>query len=422
MKYMIETIGCQMNVCQSDMLDGGLASFGAVKTADINEADIVILNTCSVRAQAEQKAYSFLGRAQELKNIKPSIKIAVMGCMAQRLGTKIQKRFKCVDLLIGTSESENACQKIKALFSLPSLENGQKISDSSNKAVSRFVTIMTGCDNFCSYCIVPFVRGRQTSVDADIIFNRCLQMAKEGAKEIILLGQNVNSYNYQGLSFGDLINKISEIDMIKRIRFMTNHPKDLSGHLIETLASNKKVCKHIHLPMQSASNSVLEAMNRKYTYEHYLSLINNLRERIPDISVTTDIIVGFPNETQEDFEKTLKAVEDIRFGGLYVFRYSPRPLTKAAQMKDCVSLEEKKSRHHKILSLSNEISAEMVSKMIGLKQEVLAEGYDKGVLITRAQSGRKVFVKGLKEKVGEIWTVIIKSAKVNALFGEETIV
>jgi tRNA-2-methylthio-N6-dimethylallyladenosine synthase len=321
-----------------------------------------------------------------------------------------------VDLIIGTKDSDNAAQKIMSLFREP-IERASAFKTVGS--ITRFITIMRGCDNYCSYCIVPFVRGRQTSIDAKIIFDNCLEMVKDGAKEITLLGQNVNSYLYEGLNFSALLKKISEIQDLKRIRFMTNHPKDLSDELIDTIASLPKVCKHIHLPMQSASNAVLEAMNRKYTYGHFLELVEKLRTKIPDISITTDIIVGFPSETQKEFEETLKAVEDIRFDGLYAFRYSPRPQTKASQMQDNVSLEEKKLRHSIILSRSNEISAEIVSKMIGLKQEVLAESFNDGVLHTRTQGGRKVFVNGDIENVGEILPVIIKKAKINALFGEK---
>ncbi|MDR3049182.1 MAG: tRNA (N6-isopentenyl adenosine(37)-C2)-methylthiotransferase MiaB [Elusimicrobiota bacterium] len=416
MNFKIETIGCQMNVNESDNISQTLISLGAAQTDDINDADIVILNTCSVRAQAEQKAFSFLGRAQELKSQKKDIKIAVIGCMAQRLGLKIKNRFKSADLIVGTKDLDNAAQKIAALFDKPLIRHcGQ---DRQSPAISSFVTIMRGCDNYCSYCIVPFVRGRQTSIDSQIIFDECINKVKNGTKEISLLGQNVNSYLYNGLNFSGLLKQISQIDGLERIRFMTNHPKDLSDELIDTAASLDKVCKHIHLPMQSASNVVLDAMNRKYSYEHYLGLVQKLRNKISNISITTDIIVGFPNEEQKDFEETLEAVEYIRFDGLYAFRYSPRPQTKSALMPDAVPLEEKKRRHRIILSRSNEISSEIVSKMIGSKIEVLVENYENGILHTRTQGGRKIFVEGKIEQVGKILPVIVKKAKINALFGD----
>jgi tRNA-2-methylthio-N6-dimethylallyladenosine synthase len=277
---------------------------------------------------------------------------------------------------------------------------------------------MRGCDNCCSYCIVPFVRGKEISLDYRDILTECRSMAENGAKEIMLLGQNVNSYTFEDVNFADLIKKVSEIPQIERIRFMTNHPKDLNGDLINIMASEPKVCSHIHLPMQSASNNILKEMNRKYTYEHYLCLVEKLRKAIPDINITTDIIVGFPGESEEDFQASLKAVKDIRFGGLYVFRYSPRPQTKASNMKDDIPLEEKKRRHAAILDESNKISIEIVAQSVGTVQEVLMEKYENGVLEARTRSGRKVFVKGGEELLGKKTGVLIKEAKINSLFGE----
>jgi tRNA-2-methylthio-N6-dimethylallyladenosine synthase len=368
-----------------------------------------------VRAQADQKAFSFLGRAQELKQKKTSIKIAVIGCMAQRIGEKIKKRFSCVDLIIGAKENEGAALKILNLCSMktPLKKETQNIKSD----IVRYVTIMRGCDNYCSYCVVPFVRGREFSVNCDEIINECSLIANNGAKEIILLGQNVNSYKHKDIIFSDLIKKIANIDDIKRIRFMTNHPKDLNDNLIEAMSEEPKICGHIHLPMQSASDKILEKMNRKYTYGHYLTLIKKLREAIPNISITTDIIVGFPSESKEDFEKTLNAIRTIKFDGLYVFKYSPRPDTKAAQMTDDISLEEKKRRHSIILTESNDISADIVSKMVGTNQEVLAEKEENGVLTARTRGGRKVFIRGGAENVGRQFDVIIKEAKINSLFG-----
>jgi tRNA-2-methylthio-N6-dimethylallyladenosine synthase len=277
---------------------------------------------------------------------------------------------------------------------------------------------MKGCGNYCSYCVVPFVRGPERSIDDALILDECAKMAESGAKEIIFLGQNVNSYNYKGLNFSGLIKKAAQIPDILRIRCMTNHPKDLSDELIETMALEPKLCKHIHLPMQSASDKILEKMNRKYTYSHYLKLIEKLRKSIDDISITTDIIVGFPGEQEEDFEKTLKAVKDIRFGGLYVFRYSPRPNTKAAELIDDIPIEEKQRRLAVILKESNDISAEIVSQMTGTVQEVLFEKYENGNLEARTGGGRKVFVKGGKQYLGKKIAVLIKEAKINSLFGE----
>jgi tRNA-2-methylthio-N6-dimethylallyladenosine synthase len=267
---------------------------------------------------------------------------------------------------------------------------------------------------------VPFVRGKETSFNSSDIMKDCCLAISNGAKEIVLLGQNVNSYRYGDTKFTDLVENIAKIDGLERIRFMTNHPKDLSDELVDMMAAEHKVCSHIHLPMQSASNDILLAMNRKYTYEHYLSLIKKLKAAVTDVSITTDIIVGFPGETQKDFEQTLEAIKEIRFDGLYVFRYSPRPNTRAASMYDDVSLEDKKRRHSIILKESNKISVGIVASMVGTRQQVLAEKMDGDVIEARTRNGRKVFVKcASKKDLGKQLNVIIKEAKINSLFGEK---
>ncbi|GHT04199.1 tRNA-2-methylthio-N(6)-dimethylallyladenosine synthase [Endomicrobiia bacterium] len=416
MNYLIETIGCQMNVCDSDMLVSIFSAYGASKANNLSEADVVILNTCSVRSQAEQKAFSYLGRVKEFKQKNPCIKIVVIGCMAERLGPNIKKRFSSVDLIIGAKDIGNAALKIMSLFRTD--YSAKKVKSEIKSKIVRYITIMRGCDNYCSYCAVPFVRGREVSINCETIVNECSSMVKNGAREIILLGQNVNSYQYEDVNFASLIKKTAAIENLERIRFMTNHPKDLSDDLIKIMATEPKVCPHIHIPMQSASDKILKAMNRKYSYEHYLGLIKKLRTAVPDVSVTTDIIVGFPGETDEDFEDTLKAVKTIRFGGLYVFRYSPRPDTKAAEMIDDVPFEEKKRRHAVILKESNKISIEIVSEMLGSTQQVLAEEIKNGIIKARTKNGRKVFAEGRKEYIGKHINVNIKEAKINSLFGD----
>jgi tRNA-2-methylthio-N6-dimethylallyladenosine synthase len=405
-----------MNVCDSDMLGSIFSTYGASKVNNLSEADVIILNTCSVRAQSEQKAFSYLGRLKELKQKNPCMKIVVIGCMAERLGTNIKKCFNSVDLIIGAKDIDNAALRIMNLFRTN--YSSQKVNSKIKSEIVRYAIIMRGCDNYCSYCTVPFVRGREKSINCETIVNECSSMVKNGAREVILLGQNVNSYQYKAVNFVSLIKKIAEIENLERIRFMTNHPKDLSDDLIKIMATEPKVCSHIHLPMQSASNKILKTMNRKYSCEHYLGLIKKLRTTVPDVSVTTDIIVGFPGETDEDFEDTLKAVKTIRFGGLYVFRYSPRPDTKAAEMTDDVPFEEKKRRHTIILKESNKISVEIVSKMLGSTQKVLVEEIKNGVIKARTKNGRKVFTKGRKEYIGKYINVNIKGSKINSLFGD----
>jgi tRNA-2-methylthio-N6-dimethylallyladenosine synthase len=416
LNYLIETIGCQMNVCDSDMIGSVFSAYGASKVDNLSEADVVILNTCSVRAQAEQKAFSYLGRVKEFKQKKPHIKIVVIGCMAERLGPNIKKRFDSVDLIIGAKDIDNAALKIMNLFHTNYFK--KKVNPEIKSEIVRYVSIIRGCDNYCSYCTVPFVRGREISINCEAILNECSSMVKNGAREIVFLGQNVNSYQYEDINFASLIKKAAAIENLERIRFMTNHPKDLNDDLIKIMATKPKVCPHIHLPMQSASDKILKAMNRKYSYEHYLKLIKKLRTAVPDIRITTDIIVGFPGETNEDFEDTLKAVKAIRFGGMYVFRYSPRPDTKAAAMIDDVPFEEKKRRHAIILKESNKISIETVSEMLGSTQQVLVEKIKNGIVKARMKNGRKVFAKGRKEYIGKHINVNIKEAKMNSLFGD----
>jgi tRNA-2-methylthio-N6-dimethylallyladenosine synthase len=406
-----------MNTCESDKLKDALCAYGMRKANSTADADIVILNTCSVRAQAEQKAFSYLGRVEEFKQLKPNVKMVVIGCMAQRLGAKIKKRFKSVDLVVGISNTDDVVLKIINLLGINNPQKRKKLGKQSE--IARYVTIMKGCNNYCSYCVVPFVRGREISLNADEILNECSLLAQNGAREIMLLGQNVNSYRYENIDFASLIKKIAAIKDLERIRFMTNHPKDLNDDLIDTMAIEPKICSHIHLPMQSASNKILKAMNRKYTFEHYLELIKKLRSAMPNISVTTDIIVGFPGETESDFQDTLRATQEIRFGGLYVFRYSPRHNTDAAKMIDDVPLEEKKRRHAIILGQANKISAEIVSKMVGSKQQVLTEKIENGIIEAKTRGGRKVFISGGgKEDIGKQFNVYIKEAKINSLFGD----
>jgi tRNA-2-methylthio-N6-dimethylallyladenosine synthase len=407
-----------MNASDSNKLSYILSTtYGGLKVNNILDADVVILNTCSVRAQAEQKAFSYLGRLEWTKQHKnPNIKIVVIGCMTERLGVKISHRFKNVDLLVGTEDIDNIIIKIVDLCNINI--TAKKIRFNSQSDIVKYVTIMRGCDNYCSYCIVPFVRGREISLASKAIINECSLMVKNGTREIMLLGQNVNSYRYDGLNFASLVKKISAINGLYRIRFMTNHPKDLSDALIDIMANDQKICSHIHLPIQSASNKILTAMNRKYTYEYYFELIQKLRTAIPNISVTTDIIVGFPGETERDFEETLNAIKTIKFSGLYVFRYSQRPNTKAAEIVDDVSLKEKKRRQRVILDNSNKLSIEIVAKMVGSIQQVLVERIKNGVIEGRTRCAHKVFATGGIEKdLGKHVNINITHSRINSLFG-----
>ena len=327
MKFYIETIGCQMNANDSDKMAGILLENGCMQTDDMLQANIVIINTCSVRFSAEHKAYSLLGRLKEQKDINPNLIIGVTGCMAQYATKEIKSRCKYVDFVLGARDLDMFSKVI--IKYLPKSKENVKYKQ-ENKEVFKYITIMRGCSNFCSYCIVPYVRGPEISINYNEIIKEVNEAVTDGAKEIILLGQNVNSYNYDGVNFTHLLQKVSKIDKVKRIRFMTNHPKDFSNELIEEISINKKICRHIHLPLQSGSNAILKAMNRKYTYEQYENLFNKIRNSIPDISITSDIIIGFPGETDKDFKATFDASRKLQFGGLFIFKYSSRPKTVAA--------------------------------------------------------------------------------------------
>ncbi|MDD5102719.1 MAG: tRNA (N6-isopentenyl adenosine(37)-C2)-methylthiotransferase MiaB [Endomicrobiaceae bacterium] len=412
MNFFMETIGCQMNVNDSDKISNYLIDHGCVLTLDISQADIVILNTCSVRFSAEHKAYSFLGRIKEQKDINPNLIIGVVGCMAQYAYKEIKRRCKYVDFILGAQNIDDFSQIISKYIPSNYLPR-EKVA----KEVFQYVTIMKGCTNFCSYCIVPYVRGPEFSINRDEIFNSVKEAVNTGVKEIILLGQNVNSYNDNGVNFTHLLQKISEIENLKRIRFMTNHPKDLSDELIDEIANNNKICKHIHLPLQSASNNILNAMNRKYTYEKYKSLVEKIKSKIPQINITTDIIIGFPGETDQDFQDTFQASKDLKFGGVFIFKYSPRPNTIAAKFKDDVSLEVKKQRHTLLLEDSNNISKTLNNEYIGKDIDVLVEKYDNNICEGRNSQNLKVFFDSKENLTGQIVNVSINRALANSLSG-----
>ena len=414
MKFYIETIGCQMNANDSDKMAGILLENGCMQTDDMLQANIVIINTCSVRFSAEHKAYSLLGRLKEQKDINPNLIIGVTGCMAQYAAKEIKSRCKYVDFVLGAKDL-NLFSKIIIKYLPKSKENVKYKQE--NKEVFKYITIMRGCSNFCSYCIVPYVRGPETSINYNEIIKEVNEAVDGGAKEIILLGQNVNSYNYEGVNFTHLLQKVSQIDKVKRIRFMTNHPKDFSNELIEEIATNKKICRHIHLPLQSGSNAILKAMNRKYTYEQYETLFNKIKNSIADINITSDIIIGFPGETDEDFKATFDASRKLQFGGLFIFKYSSRPKTVSAKLKNIVPLEVIKKRHTLLLEDSNIISKKINEKYINQVVEVLVENFKKNIAQARNSQNIKIFFDTDKNLVGQIVNVKITKALPNSMLG-----
>jgi len=418
MKFFIETIGCQMNVNDSEKIAVFLLEHGCVFTDKVEEADIVILNTCSVRFSAEHKAYSFLGRLKEHKEKKQDMIVAVVGCMAQYAYKEIKQRFGFVNFVLGAKRIDEFSKYISKYIDI---KKTNPIEINKDKQFFKFVTIMRGCQNYCSYCIVPYVRGPEISLDYQDIVNEVDVLVKTGVKEVTLLGQNVNSYSNRGVNFTQLLQKISSQTEIENIRFMTNHPKDLSQDLIDEIAANSKICKHIHLPMQSASDNILEKMNRKYTYNQYEGLVDKIRSKIPDINITTDIIVGFPGETDADFEKTLNAVRKIRFGGIFGFKYSPRPKTVAYQLEDDISTEIKKQRLAVLLEESNLISKEINESYIGKIVDVLVENYNNKVCDGRNSQNIKIFFESEKSLIGKKVKVTVVKPLANSMFAELSI-
>ncbi len=389
-KFYINTIGCQMNVYDSEQIAERLQRIGFVMENRVEDADLVIVNTCSIREKAEQKAFSFLGRLAKMKREKPRLMVGVCGCVAQQEGQKIVERMPYVDFVLGTQAIErlpaaierierqrcrivdvNMAQEIQETADIPTCGNPHEIS--------RFVTIMRGCDNYCTYCVVPYVRGRETSREPENIISEIKSLVANGVREITLLGQNVNSYGQkQGLcDFPTLLKRINDVEGLLRLRFTTSHPKDLSDGLIAAFRSMEKLCHHIHLPVQSGSNDVLARMNRRYTREKYLEMVANLREACPEIAITSDIIVGFPGETSEDFEQTKALIRQVEFDSLFAFIYSDRPNAPSGRFKGKVTEKEKKQRLQDVFDLQTGITQKIHASMKGTIKEVLVEGTSK---------------------------------------------
>jgi tRNA-2-methylthio-N6-dimethylallyladenosine synthase len=390
MYLYVHTIGCQMNVYDSQRMSAALKPLGYQSTENPEDADLILVNTCSVRKKAEQKAFSFLGRMAQLKKSNPGLIIGVGGCVAQQEADKIFERTPEVDLIFGTHAidrlpemvtriKQNRCHLVDISMAGDTEPGKSWVHESSGGKISEFVTIMQGCDNYCTYCVVPFVRGPETSRRPDDILNEIVRLVDSGVKEVVLLGQNVNSYGIkQGLgSFPDLLEKLNTVEGLLRIRFTTSHPKDLSVRLIDAFTSCEKVCRHIHLPFQSGSNRILTRMNRKYSRENYLDKIRILKQACPDIAISSDVIVGFPGETQADFDMTLDLLTMVRFDSLFAFKYSDRPFTRASGFKEKISEEEKTIRIHKLIQLQKSITLEKHQSLIGSNQMVLVEGFSK---------------------------------------------
>ena len=412
MKYngyaYIYTIGCQMNVYDSEKLASILTSYGFEKTNDMDKADIVVCNTCSIRHKAEEKAFSFLGRFAKIKKRKPHLITVMAGCVAQQEGKKAFDRIPHLDIVLGTQAFSRFGQSIDAVKSgkqrVVDTKDSQMIYESlpdtscfDENKISRFVTIMQGCDNFCTYCVVPYVRGRERSRKPESIIEEISLLAKAGVREVTLLGQNVNSYGQKEdqISFVQLLAKINKINEIHRIRFATSHPKDLSMDLVYAIRDLDKVCNHLHLPVQSGSNKILKKMNRGYTREKYMDRILDLKKQCPDIALSTDIIVGFPSETNEDFNDTMNLLREIEFDSIYAFAYSDRSSAPAAKFSEQIDEKEKRERLNTLLQLQEHYTEKKNKKLIGKTLEVLVEGKS-----IKKRDGFKQIRKNLEQMVG----------------------
>lgn len=390
-KYLyIHTIGCQMNVYDSDRIVSSLVPLDFKLTESLEKADLIITNTCAIRAKAEQKVFSFIGRLARLKRKKPGLIIGVGGCVAQQEGNKIIKRMPSVDIVFGTKAIGRLPGMVQTVMSkrcrivdvemTEGMDEYQSLNDDSLEGdPARFVTIMQGCDNYCTYCVVPYVRGRETSRHPDQILEEIECLVQQGVREVTLLGQNVNSYGVkEGLcSFPDLLARINKVDRLLRIRFTTSHPKDLSLDLVRSFKKLEKLSPHIHLPVQSGSDRILKRMNRGYTRGHYIEKIKNLRDVRPDIAITTDFIVGFPGETESEFHETLDLIKEVGFDSLFAFQYSDRPSAPAARFSDKVPEAVKKGRLQDLLNLQEQITLDKHKILVGTTQEVLVEGISK---------------------------------------------
>lgn len=432
--FYITTYGCQMNVHESEKIAGILSELGFEPCNDINDSDIAVFNTCCIRENAENHAYGNIGMLKKLKEKNKNLIIAVGGCLTQQMGKAdvLHKKFPYVDIIFGTHNLGNLKQLIlkkqnqkKAVIEIEDSEG--KICENERPLRTSYpnawLNITYGCNNFCSYCIVPYVRGRERSRRSEDIIKEAEELVASGYKEITLLGQNVNSFanGTDDISFPELLNRIAAIDGKFRLRFMTSHPKDFSEELAKAIAASNKICKAVHLPVQSGSNAVLKAMNRKYTAEDYLKKVEILRRYVPDCAITTDLIVGFPNETDEDFEDTLKLVKQVGFASAFTFVYSRREGTVAANMDGQIPEDVSKSRIMKLIELVNSLTREQTVKYAGKSVEILCEDFDKkrGLYLGRDEYGRMAYFPSDKNVIGEFVNVKINAANGVSLTGEK---
>lgn len=435
-KYCVVTYGCQMNLHESEKISGILSGMGMSAVNEPENADVVVFNTCCIRDTAERRALGNIGKMKELKKKNKNLLIVVTGCMTQQNGfaENMKERYQYVDVILGThniSDLENQIRirlekkkRVAAVLDTDGYIDDETTPVTRTSFPNAWVNINYGCNNFCTYCIVPYVRGRERSRDMKSIISECEKLINDGYKEITLLGQNVNSYGNdvpdENVNFANLLREVAKIDGKFRIRFMTSHPKDLTEDVVKAIRDNDKICNNIHLPIQAGSNSVLKNMNRRYTREHYLGLIDMIRRYLPDCGITTDIMVGFPYETEEDFLDTMDIVEKVRFSTAFTFIYSVRKGTKAAEMPQ-IPYEIKQTRIKRLIARQNEITEEISKDYVGNVYEILVEGMQEkktGYVVGRTESGRLVSAKGDESMIGEFKNVKITAVKNAQLLGE----
>lgn len=435
-KYCVVTYGCQMNLHESEKISGILSGMGMSAVNEPENADVVVFNTCCIRDTAERRALGNIGKMKELKKKNKNLLIVVTGCMTQQNGfaENMKERYQYVDVILGThniSDLENQIRirlekkkRVAAVLDTDGYIDDETTPVTRTSFPNAWVNINYGCNNFCTYCIVPYVRGRERSRDMKSIISECEKLINDGYKEITLLGQNVNSYGNdvpdENVNFANLLREVAKIDGKFRIRFMTSHPKDLTEDVVKAIRDNDKICNNIHLPIQAGSNSVLKNMNRRYTREHYLGLIEMIRHYLPDCGITTDIMVGFPYETEEDFLDTMDIVEKVRFSTAFTFIYSVRKGTKAAEMPQ-IPYEIKQNRIKRLIARQNEITEEISKDYVGNVYEILVEGMQEkknGYVVGRTESGRLVSAMGDESMIGEFKNVKITAVKNAQLLGE----
>lgn len=435
-KFLTITYGCQMNENDTERLGGQLRTLGYEETAAPDEADVILINTCCVRESAEKKIYGKIGELKRLKTLNPNLIIGIAGCMAQKDKEKLFKKAPHIDLVMGThnthqlrellGEIDKSRDKVLAVWDQAERLAPDVPTIRKNK-IAAWVPIMYGCNNFCTYCIVPYVRGRERSRPLEDIVREIQELGEQGFKEVTLLGQNVNSYGNDAENhpdFADLLTAVDKVNSIARIRYMTSHPRDMNEKVIQTIVNSRKVCEQFHLPIQAGSDEILSRMNRGYTTDYYRNLVAKIRQAMPDASLTTDIIVGFPGETDELFQQTLDFIAEIKFDAAYTFLYSQRSGTPAATMPDQIPLPVKKERLNRLMKLQNDISLALNKQLENRTVEVLVEGdskNDANKMMGRTRTNKiAIWEKTGQEKVGDLVQVEITSAQTWVLKGRLT--